>query len=262
MTRIIGLAAQAIPNMPPAAVVELAAAAGFGGVGIAIDPARWTAADARAVRRALAATGLVAIDAEVIRIQDRFEPDFAVILDAAAELGVGHVIAVSFADDPAVTEAVLHRVADHARAVGVGVVLEFGPFSRVPTWQAALPLAQAAGTGLLVDPLHLARGGGHAAELEQIPAAMLPYAQICDAGPAPEGADMARLLEEGRNGRWEIGEGRLDLDAFLDALPPALPLMDETRSAALARRFPDPLERARRMAASLRTLLDRWEKQA
>lgn len=261
MERLIGLAAQTIRRLAPAALVEVAAAAGFGAVGFPIDVTRWTAADSRSVRAALAATGLVAVDAEVIPIRDRFEPDFARLLDIAAEIGARHVITVSFADDISVTQAVLHEAAEKAQRVGVGIVLEFGPFSRVPTWQAALPLAQAAGTDLLVDPLHLARGGDRAEALRALPPAMLPYAQICDAGPEIAGADAARLLEEARGERLDIGEGVLDLRAFLSVLPPDLPLMNEVRSLAMEKRFPDPLDHARRLAASMRAFLDRREEQ-
>lgn len=258
MGRLIGLAAQTIRQLAPARIIEVAAASGFGAVGIPIDPHRWRVADSRAVRAALTATGLAAIDAEVIRIRDRFEPEFAHILEIAAEIGVGHVIAVSFAPEPAITRDVLEAVADHARRAGVGVVLEFGPFSRVSTWQEGLAFARAAGIGLLADPLHLARGGGTASELRAVPAAMMPYAQLCDAGPTIPGADADRLLEEARQSRRDIGEGELDLDAFLDALPPALPLMNEVRSLELERRIPDPLARACHLAASMRAFVDRW----
>jgi hypothetical protein len=81
---------------------------------------------------------------------------------------------------------------------------------------------------------------------------------MCDAGSAPDRLTPETLLWEARHDRREVGQGTLPLAEYVAALPPEVPLSDETRSLALERRYPDPYERAStladRMRAFLRTL--------
>ena len=261
MNRPIGLAAQVLPELTatPWRTVELAAAAGFDRVGVTVDPESWTAAATRRVRDALRAGGLFLQDVEVIRIRGDFSPDIARLLDIAGELGAAYVIAVSLLDDPVRTREVLAAAAAHAAGSGVVPILEFGRFTSVGTIEEAAGIAGAAGIPILLDPLHLARSGGTAAAIAAIPPGMLPYAQICDAGPPPRGIDATRLLAEAREERRDLGDGELDLAGFVAALARRLPLMNEVRSAALARAVPDPGARARRLAATMRASLRRWD---
>lgn len=251
-TRPIGLAAQTVTGLTPARTVEVAAAAGFDMVGLTVDPATWSDTDTRAVRAALAGSGLVALDAEVIRIRSGFEADFARLLDIAGVIGIRHVIVVSFAEQRDVTRDTLARIAAHAATVNIRPVLEFGAFTRVPTLQAAVDLASEAGVGVLADPMHLHRSGGVPADLIRLSPWLLPYAQLCDAGPALAYADAADLLFEARESRHDIGEGVLPLADFVAALPSGTPLMNEVRSRALADRIGDPAALATHYARTMR----------
>lgn len=257
----ISIEAMVLPELSPADLVRTAAAAGFDHSGIWIDPATWTAETSRTVRAAFADTGISCLEAEVIRIRGPVEDDHRRILDIAAEIGARFVIAISQIDDVAQAAAAYAELARHAANGGPRVALEFGRFSAVGSIDEAVAIADAAGSeiAILPDPIHLARSGGVPADLARIAPARLGFAQICDADPPPEDVSMANLLEEARNHRRAIGEGVLPLADYVAALPAALPLSIESRSDAIRARFPDPLERARFHAATLRRLLNEDE---
>jgi sugar phosphate isomerase/epimerase len=254
VTRAIGLSAQTITGIVPARLVELARIGGFDRVGLGIDPAAWTAADVAQVRRALADEGVALQDVEVIRLDDRVTDDMRRQIDLAAELDAGWIITVSFNDDADATAALLAELVGHAAGTGVMPILEFGRFTSVGSVEAALDIATRAGCPVLADPLHLARGGGTAASIAACPPGMLPYAQLCDAGPPPAATDRPTLLTEAREHRRDIGEGVLDLRGFVAALPPETCLMNEVRSTALTHAFTDPAAHARHLGATMR----RW----
>lgn len=253
----IALEAQTLRELAPDAVIRAAARAGFAMAGVWIVPGAWTAATTRAVRGALADTGLQALDAEVIRIRTGVEPDHLRIIDIAAEVGAAHVVVVSFNPDRAATIAALAALAEYAAPTGVRPVFEFGPFSAIARVQDGLAIVEAAGdgVGLLPDPIHLERSGGTAADLARVPAARISYAQICDAGPPPLSNSQAALLEEARFHRLDLGTGLLPLTTYLATLPPGIPLSNETRSLALERRYPDPDDRAAALATTMRAWL-------
>jgi sugar phosphate isomerase/epimerase len=104
---------------------------------------------------------------------------------------------------------------------------------------------------LLIDALHLYRGGGGPADLTGIDPGLFPYIHLCDATanrPVPEG-----LRAEGRGGRFYPGEGELPLVRFLRAFPADIPIGVEAPCARYAS-LP-VLERARICGAATRALL-------
>lgn len=257
----LAIEAQVLRDLPAEGVVYAAAAAGFEMAGIWIDPASWTSATTRQVRRAFAETGIAPLDAEVIRISGgEVEDSQRRLIDIAGEIGLRHVIAVSLTPDKASTAASLAALADHAARAGTAIVLEFAPFSAVASVEAALEAVAAAGApiGILPDPIHLARSGGKPCDLAAIPAKRIPFAQICDAGPAPDDATPEALLWEARHDRRALGEGMLPLVEYLAALPEGIILSDETRSLKFEALHPDPFDRARAVAERLRKCLGEW----
>jgi hypothetical protein len=65
-SRLTSLAAGTVLDVDPAQAVDVAAAAGFGGVGLWFDPATWTAATTAAVSRRLEETSVVPLDLEPV----------------------------------------------------------------------------------------------------------------------------------------------------------------------------------------------------
>jgi sugar phosphate isomerase/epimerase len=253
--RLLSLAAGTVLDIDPAQAVDVAAAAGFDAVGIWFDPQSWSQARSRAVTDRLASTGLTALDIEPVILGRGPDPGDAVI-DAAAEIGARHVLLAGGAAEPA---AVLDRFAalcDRAAAAGTWVVLEFLPIFRVDRLAAAVRIVTEAARpngGVLVDTLHLARSGGHPADLRRVPRYLMPYLQVADASDrAPE--TVAGLREEALHERLLPGEGGLPLAETLAEVPD-VPLSFELRSRALLTAYPDPVERARAVLTAARRLL-------
>ncbi len=262
--RPISLASGVLPDFSPWETVSAAAASGFDATGIWVDPKTWTASTTRETKARFAATGIPVLDVEVIWLRPGADdPDHLRILDIGAELGAANALVVSSEPDIARAAEKLRRIADHAREVGVRASLEFGLFTEVKSLTAACALLDLCGdpdVGLLIDPLHLERTGGHPADLAAVPRHRFAYAQFCDApadGPPPD--DVGAIITEAIDLRLMPGEGALPLPALLNALPPSLPLSIELRSKALRDGYPDPADRARALAKATRAYLARWE---
>ena len=92
--RIVSLAAGTVLDADPPGTVDAAATAGFGAVGLWFNPETWTAATTSAVERRLRATGMMPLDMEPVILGRGDDPGDALV-DAAAELGVRHVLVAS-----------------------------------------------------------------------------------------------------------------------------------------------------------------------
>lgn len=257
--RLLSLSAGTVLDAAPEAALDAAVAAGFDGFGIRWDPERLPPSRLSALRGRIESSGLVLLDLEVVRLR----PDVPVSAhrawaETAAALGARFLLAVSHHESPARAVEELCTLADWCSPSGVTVALEFMRFTAVPTFRSASDrLRQAACPGLtvLVDALHLHRGGETAAALTAADAGPVGYVQICDAPREAPGApgDLAALADEARHGRLFPGEGELPLADLLGALPADLPCCVEVQSDAWA--GADVGERARHAMASTRALL-------
>ncbi|MFO1072431.1 MAG: TIM barrel protein [Geminicoccaceae bacterium] len=251
--------------------VALAARLGYGAVGLralpavpggAVNALLGHPAMVRETRACLADTGVAVFDMEIVRIGPDFRvADTAAFLDLCAELGARAVLVAG--DDPDEARLTRSYAAFCAAAQGFGLTadLEFMPWTRVPDAATALRIATRAGAanaGVLVDSIHAARSATTLADIAAIPRSLLHYAQLCDA-PAQMPASEAALIHAARAERLLPGEGGLDLDGILGALPADLPLSlelpNEAEKARLgveewARRA---MERARQLLARRQT---------
>jgi len=258
----ISLASGVLPEFGPVETIHAAAAAGFDAVGLWIEPENWTAAMTRDSRAALAASGLELLDVEVVWIKP--DSDLALhkhSIDIGAELGAKNILCVSSDPDMAATAAKLAALCEHAEVSAMRVALEFGVFTEVKTIGMAMAVLDAVGhplRALLIDPIHVDRSGGTAAEIAAVPRHLLPYAQFCDASAdRPDPADFSAVIVDAIDLRLQCGDGVLPLGAMLDALPSEVPLSIELRSKALRDGFPDPNARAIAVAKATRAWLER-----
>ena len=190
--RLLSLSAGTVLDASPEEALDAAAAAGFGGFGIRWDPERLPAVRLPSLRRQIDEVGLSLLDLEVVRLR----PDVPVSAhrpwaETAAELGARFLLAVSHHESPARTAEELCELAAWCAPSGVTVALEFMRFTGVPTFRSASAvLRQAACPGLtvLVDALHLHRGGETAADLTAADAGPVGYVQVCDAPRESPGA--------------------------------------------------------------------------
>lgn len=257
--RILSLAAGVLPEHVPETTLHAAASAGYDAFGVWLEPALWTDARARDLRRRAEDRGVAILDAEVFWIKPGpLDPLLLRGIDLAAILGAPNILLVSSDPDKAATADKFGALCDHAAAAGIAVSLEFGAFTDVVTVEDALAVLRAADRPngrLLVDPIHLARSGGTAADLAAVPDALFAYAQFCDAGPdAPLVTDRAAIRQEAIDGRLMPGDGVLPLSALLHRWQADLPLSIELRSRTLRERFPEPTDRAAQVLAATR----RW----
>jgi sugar phosphate isomerase/epimerase len=130
------------------------------------------------------------------------------------------------------------------------------PWTAVKDLESAVRVINAAGNpanaGILVDALHFARSASTLDQLRNVPRRWLHYAQVCDA-PAGIPATDAELIHTARSERLLAGEGGLELEQMLCALPCDLPLSieipNDRRAPALG-----PLEWARQALVAARAV--------
>ncbi len=256
MDRLVSLAAGTVLDLDPAATVDVAAAAGFGGAGIWFDPETWTAATTAAVASRLGATR------DHTARHRAGDPRSGPRSRRRARRRRRRArcpprVGGKWPGRPRCGRRALRR------AVRTGGAGRRRRGARVP--------ADLHGGDTRRGRRH--RGGGRPPQwrgprrhpaprpfgrLARRPSPCrrrhcCPYLQIADA-PAESPGDRASLRDEALHGRLLPGEGTLPLDAVLTAVP-GVPLSLELRSATLMTRFPDPLERARAVLTATEQLL-------
>ncbi|WP_088182977.1 sugar phosphate isomerase/epimerase family protein [Sphingobium sp. Z007] len=259
MAHPLAMSAGIMPEATPVQLVEAAAHAGFDYGGMWIEVADWTAATTRAVKAALAATGLPLLDVEVVWIKPGpIDPDHLRIVDIGLELGARNVLCVSSDPDAGATRDKLAALMAHGGS-SIRINLEFGLFTEVKTVQQAsaiLKEIEAPNMGLLIDALHWTRSGGTLADVAAVPVGWLGYAQLCDAPiPGADPGDADAILVEAIDGRVALGRGGLAIDELLAALPDGLPIGIEERSKVLRDGFPDFNARAAELMRTSRAWL-------
>ena len=250
MPRIFSLAHLTALQLPPPALVDAAARAGYDQVGIRLlSPAPGIAAyplmdDAAMLRETLARlkdTGRSVLDIEIVRLGEDFDVHrLTAFLETGAALGARAILVAGDDREP-------HRLAGSfaafcaaAKPYGMTVNIEFMPWTAVPDARAALRLVNDAGRPdngrVLVDAIHYARSATRLDEIAALPRAWLRYMQLSDA-PAGIPDSMDEILRQARCQRLLPGEGGIDLDGLLAALPADLPVAvevwDEKRAPAM-----------------------------
>jgi sugar phosphate isomerase/epimerase len=266
MDNPLSLAFLTLPHVPVPEVIQIAAEAGFSGVGLRLLPATPQEPpyalldDARALREAraaLAETGLRVMDVEIVRLKPETEvAAFRRFLERAQALGARHVLVAG--DDPD-HDRLTERFADLcalAAPHGLTADLEFMPWTRVPDLATARGIVEAAGApngGVLVDALHFDRSTSTLGEVSALPPALVNYVQLCD-GPAEYDPSPEGLATLARTARLFPGEGAIDLVGLARAFPPGVTVSVEVPNLARDRTM-SPRESAARIHAAARTVL-------
>jgi sugar phosphate isomerase/epimerase len=265
--RRMSLAHLTVLDTTPPELVAVAAAAGFGTIGIRLTATPSVGVPPydmlregpmmRETLRRLADTGVEVLDTEFLR----FEPAQPIgvpdgFLEASARLGARHVLVMSAEPEEARTIDRVGDLCERAAAFGLSVGLEFAIYTGVRTLAHAAHVVRQVGRpnlSILIDALHFSRSGGLPAHVADVDPALLRYAQICDASPdRPAPDDAPALIREARTGRLLPGEGALPLADLVAALPASAPLAIEAPCRELAH-LP-AVERAKRAHQSLSEL--------
>lgn len=256
MKRQLALAALTVLELAPPEQVAVAAQAGYSHVGLRLIPVpgqTLPAFEQRELERRLDDTGIRVLDVEVFRVDERtdvaqFEPTLAL----AARLKASEILVHGAdADERRLVDS-FSRLCELAARYGINANVEPMPWVEVSTVAKArrvLERAAMKNAALLVDPIHFFRADNSFAELEGAP---LRYLQFCDAHPGRP-TQVEELIRQARGDRLFPGEGALDLEGLLRALPADLPVSVEIPHAKPM----SPLERAQRALAATRLLLAR-----
>lgn len=272
-SRTFSLAALTVLELAPPEMVDVAARAGYQGVGLRLIPA--TAEEhhfpllsdtglLRQTRDRIRDTGLQVVDIEILRLkpETRVVDDFIQVLEIGAELGASEVLVAGNDDDEARIIDNFATLCELARPFGLYPHLEFMPWTGVRNLSQASRIVgtvRAAGHDnacLLVDAFHLNRSASRLEDLAKVPREWMRYLQLCDAaGPIPD--DMDEILREARGERLFPGDGDIDLKGMLAVLPDGIPLSLEIPTQGLRDQGVSALERARMALDRTRRLLDR-----
>ena len=260
MSTPIGIAHLTLLRLSPPELVTTAAEAGYDFVGIRVKavtegehqyPMQPGSPMSRETLRRLDDTGLTVRDIEFLTLRPDTGPDdWQPALEAGAALGASTFSVVGVDDDSARLTDTLARLTADGAAYGIRPTLEpisYQPVSRVAD---AAAIARATGAAVLLDALHIQRGGSSLDDVRALEPELVPCIQLCD-GPLavpqtlelptelPLGmkADGSVLQVEARVQREVVGEGGLPLAELLAAVPAATPISVEVPHARLQARL-------------------------
>ena len=275
---LVGIGHLTMLDTAPPDWVSLAHEAGFDAVGIraaAIGPTEeeWPMRTgspmlAETLRR-MDDTGVRVLDAEIIRINPqtviaKYEPLF----ETAAALRASFLNVMGDDPDPERARDTFAALAEAARPYGLRPAIEAIPYMRVRTLADAVAVVGESGGGIIIDPLHLQRGGGTPGDVRSLDPKLIAYGQLCDAPLAaphdlprprelPRGQSVAGITDlalEARAVRLLPGDGELPLAEIISAMPAGLPLSVETPNVTLLESL-GPLEFARHARQAVARLL-------
>ena len=255
-----GLAPLTLGRPEPEVLVDAASAAGFGWVGLTLQPPGAACAplvdDRRrrvALRSRLADSQLVVRDVGVVVLSPELDlTALARLLSAGNDLGAELVLVADREPDPGAAAARLATVCELAAERRLVAAVEFMPYTATRTLVEAVALVGrtgAPGAGVVVDLLHLHRSGS-VPQLADLDPGLVRLVQVCDAPLAAPPA--ARLREEALHDRRRPGDGQLPLAGMLAQLPASAPRTIEAPVAGEGDLAPP--ERARRALRSLAAL--------
>jgi sugar phosphate isomerase/epimerase len=260
MTVPIGVAHLTLLRLAPPELVTVAAEAGYDFVGVRVKavtdgerqyPMEPGSPMSKETLRRLDDMGLTVRDVEFLTLRPDTGPDdWRPALEAGAALGASTFSVVGADPDPGRLTDTLARLTDDGAEFGIRPTLEpisYQPVSRVAD---AAVIARAAGAAVLVDALHVQRGGSSLDDVRALEPDLVPCIQLCD-GPLalPEALELPDELPlgmkadgsvrhvEARVQREVPGEGGFPLAELLAAVPAATPISVEVPHARLQARL-------------------------
>ncbi len=265
MAHKLSLGYLTLPGVSPPELVRIAAAAGCGGVSISAALSAMMTSQASLLEdaglraetaRALKETGITIDLVEGVSVAPETDLTRArAAIELMRELGAPRFNISVWETDRSRASDLMAGFCEMAVDLEMGVTLEFLRLSQVRSLREAATLVnsgQYPGLQILVDALHLARGGETPADVAALDPQSIGFAQLCDApalSPDDEG-----YMYEAMNERLAPGDGELPLAALLKALPQDLVVALETPMRGRAEAGVSPLERVRLAADAARRL--------
>lgn len=248
----VSLAQLGMGDEGPVAMIEAAAAAGFGAVGLPLRSGALRPLPTeiignppviRAIQTACRATGITVFDVEALVLGHEPGPDdLRRTFETAAQIGASRMSCLGYEPargpgdlPPQGAAERLAAIAAVAQEFGLLICVEFMAFRAINSLGAAAAIIAASGAEnarIVLDALHFHRTGATLAEVAALPPGLVSHLQLCDAAaPAPP---PDALAAEARGQRLLPGAGVIPLRGLIAALPETTPLSLEIPTAALA----------------------------
>lgn len=275
----IGIAHLSLLHLEPDELIDVAAEAGFDFVGLRVrgaTPAEYIPDQSpgspmsRDTIARLQDTGVEVRDIEFLSLDGvSGREEWMPMLEAGGALGATTLTLAGQDSDFDRLADTLAELVEDAAPYGITPALEPISYNAVSTVEQARALASVANCHVMLDPLHLQRGGSTPADVAGLDMSLIPAVQLCD-GPAelpdrieiteplPRGmtADGEPRKVESRAHRLVPGDGDFPLLDLLRAVADGTPVSLEVPNAGLVSQLGD-LGYARRLRASAEALLER-----
>ena len=186
---------------------------------IPIGSPRW-----KSLKEALEITGIAINDIELARVADGVDvSSYEEAFEAGASLGARNVISSIWTDDKDFYLEQFAKLCDLAAKYNLFINLEWPSWAPVGTLaqvREVLDSVKRANAGVMLDTLHASRSYTTYEEIKAIPHEQIKMAHICD-GPAeiPDKSDKEALIFTGRDARYYVGEGAIDIAEMVALLP-------------------------------------------
>ncbi|MEG1912588.1 MAG: sugar phosphate isomerase/epimerase [Cloacibacillus sp.] len=178
-----------------------------------------------ALMRAIGETGIGIHDIELARVVDGVDvASYEAALESGASLGAQGVLSSVWTEDKKYYTEQFARLCDIAAKYGLTVNLEFVTWAGIWDLKGALELlavVERPNARLMIDTLHAWRSGVSTADIAACPKELFDMAHICD-GPAeiPARTDKEALIYTGRDARYYVGEGTINIADMVKSLRP------------------------------------------
>ncbi|GGA49717.1 sugar phosphate isomerase/epimerase family protein [Pelagibacterium lentulum] len=217
-------------DLPPPALVQAAAKAGFAKVGLRLHPAAPGAIEYYSVpgtpdfaelKAVLDGEGIRIHDIEIVSIGPGFAAtDYLYLLEAGQALGAATLNVSGDDEDRSRLTDNFAALCEQARTFAMRVDLEFMRWRAIGTLEQSAEIVTDANAGngrILLDALHLFRSGGSIETLKSIDRSLIGSIQLCDGrGPIPSGDEA--VIFEARQNRFAPGDGELPLKELVEHL--------------------------------------------
>lgn len=235
MKRMYSLVHLSNINCPPPEMIYTAARAGYDAVSLRTIPMGLPgekpydiAKDRdllRRTRQAAQETGIWIHDTENARIADGVDVrSYETSLEAAAELGIRHILTNIWTDDKAFYTEQFEVLCEMAKSYNQTVSVEFVTWASVTNLAQVKALLTASGKeniGVVVDCLHFYRSRVVLEELDGCPGEWFHYVHLCDCEKEIP-SDQDALIHTGRAERLYPGEGAAPVRQIISRLPQAV----------------------------------------
>ena len=177
----------------------------------------------KSLKEALEETGMKIHDIELARVLDggdvsSYEPAF----EAGASLGARAVLSSIWTDKKDYYIEQFAKLCDLAAQYGMTVNLEYVTWAGVWNLKGVMEVLNAVkrpNARVMADTLHTWRSRVSLGELRSVPKKLFDMAHICDA-PAeiPDRGDKDALIYTGRDARYYVGEGGIDVAGIVKCM--------------------------------------------